>query len=319
MKTRDNYDDYESPRPAPRRKQSASAEDVTVRKRAGAQAPAVKKTRSDAPQKKPAARRKADEAVAKQHSSAPGAKPVRKTAKRDERSRPVSQTRKTPAKKKPGTQPFETARSASRDYQTNRYQSDWDDYDDDYEVRTQRVKKTARKKARTKPMTVMLWFVIAIAIAFAVSFLINHYLFEIVGVTGDSMHETLMRGDLVLVRKVDYKDEGPRQGEIVAVRRGVQDGILLRRVIGMPGQTIKVDGDVTYINDVALNEMQYKSLENYASFDAKTMPEGKYYLMGDNRSEISDSRSDQIGLVDKNEIVGKVSAVIWPLNHWTIF
>ena len=313
MKTRDYYDDYESPRPAPRRKPGASTDEKVVRKRADAPAPAAKK---------PAAKKTSSTTGTKPRTGTTAAKPASRTvAKKSTAARTTEPVKRRSAPKpKPVQEPFKGVRSTARDYaREDRYQSEWDDYDEEYELKEYKVKKSARKATRTKPMTAILWWVVAIAIAFAVSFLINHYLFEVVSVTSDSMHETLMRGDLVLVSKFDFKEDGPTQGEIIAARRGVQSGTLLRRVIAVPGQTIEIDGEQTLINGVQLNEMQYKSLENYDVFPAKTLPEGKYYLMGDNRSEVSDSRSDQIGLVDKNEIVGRVRAVIWPLNHWSTF
>lgn len=128
------------------------------------------------------------------------------------------------------------------------------------------------------------------------------------------MYETLMDGDLALVTKFDYQSETPQRGDVVAVDLGGNQGYVLRRVVGLPGETVEIVGGETLINGSKLLE-SYIGLATYDTFDGKTLPSGKYYLLGDNRTETNDSRSSQIGLVDQEDIVGKVRWVIWPLSH----
>ena len=204
-------------------------------------------------------------------------------------------------------------RSAAAPTKAKRYR----DYDVDTPMRATPKRPPARKKARkrrTNPMLALLYWLLAIALAFGISYFVREYGFEIVRVSGDNMYETLMDGDLALVTKFDYQSEAPAQGDVVAVEMGGQKGVILRRVIGLPGDTVEIVDGETLINGSKLLE-QYIGLATYDTFDGKTLPSGKYYLLGDNRTETNDSRDPEIGLVDREDIVGKVRWVIWPLSH----
>ncbi|HIS01456.1 MAG TPA: signal peptidase I [Candidatus Excrementavichristensenella intestinipullorum] len=187
--------------------------------------------------------------------------------------------------------------------------------EEDYAPRPKRPsgRKKGRKR-RTNPITALLYWVLALALAFGISYFVREYCFEIVRVSGDNMYETLMDGDLALVTKFDYQSETPQRGDVVAVELGGNQGYVLRRVVGLPGETVEIVGGETLINGSKLLE-SYIGLATYDTFDGKTLPSGKYYLLGDNRTETNDSRSSQIGLVDQEDIVGKVRWVIWPLSH----
>lgn len=187
------------------------------------------------------------------------------------------------------------------------------EYDDYAPVRHTPRKKPRRKK-RTNPLVALVYWLLAIAIAFGASYFIKEYGFEIIRVSGDGMYQTLMNGDLALVTKFDYKDASPQRGDVVAVTVDGNKGMMLRRVVGLPGETVEILGGDTMVNGSKLLE-QYIGLRTYDTFEGKTMPPDKYYLLGDNRTETNDSRDNQIGLVDKEDIVGQVRWVIWPLNH----
>lgn len=180
-------------------------------------------------------------------------------------------------------------------------------------VRPVRPAKPRRPKRRGGSfISVLAGLVLAVALAFAGGYLLREYVFDIVRVSGDAMHETLMNGDLALVSKLDRQQPGA--GDVVAVRVRGRQGVILRRVIGVPGQTVEFKGGETLVDGSPLIE-HYISLANYEQFPAKTLPHGKYYVCGDNRSEISDSRGEEVGLVSEQDIVGRVRWVIWPFNH----
>jgi len=88
---------------------------------------------------------------------------------------------------------------------------------------------------------------------------------------------------------------------------------LIKRVIGVPGDKVAIKDGLVYVNDELFEEAYY---EGYTGPDreAVVVTEGKYYVMGDNRPVSLDSRSDRVGLVDKESIAGKTLLRIWPLN-----
>ncbi|MBR2572547.1 MAG: signal peptidase I [Clostridia bacterium] len=172
-----------------------------------------------------------------------------------------------------------------------------------------------RRKKRRNPFVTLLLWIAAIVIAFGISQYLRTNVFEVIKVSGDSMYETMMDGDLVLVTKGDYREQAPMRGEIVAIRD--DKGVILRRIIGLPGETIEVKDGETYINgERFLESYMFRTYENY---EGRTVSPNRYYVMGDNRMSTYDSRDDSLGLIAAEDLVGKVRYVIWPFNHFTTF
>lgn len=156
--------------------------------------------------------------------------------------------------------------------------------------------------------------IIGILVVALVSFvLIVGFLFRVVGVDGDSMNPTLCNGDRLLLSSRVSKFE---RGDIVVIDR-YTDKPLIKRVIGVGGDKISI----LYLNDksaVMVNgQIQY---ENYIQGvtvpnDYKgeiTIPQGYYFVMGDNRTISKDSRLDEVGLIHEKDIVGKAQYCVWP-------
>lgn len=254
----------------------------------------------------PSSKRSPSAAGAARKASAPAARSGAQGAGRPAPSGKAA----APAKKRAGSAAPSKSASPQKRYR---------DHDEDLPVRpAPRPKRPAARKKprkkRTNPMLALVYWLVAIALAFGISYFVREYGFEIVRVSGDNMYETLMDGDLALVTKFDYNSDSPDRGDVVAVEMGGQKGLILRRVVGLPTETVEIIGGETTINGSKLLE-QYIGLATYDTFEGKTLPPGKYYLLGDNRTETNDSRDPNIGLVDQEDIVGKVRWVIWPLSH----
>lgn len=154
-------------------------------------------------------------------------------------------------------------------------------------------------------------FMLAILI---VTFLL---LFRVVVVSGTSMNNTLYNGDyLLLLNNVFYHD--PQYGDIiVASKESFDDGApIVKRVIATEGQTVDIDFDkgIVYVDGMALDEpytMTPTNVDEGMSFPL-VVDEGCLFVMGDNRNGSKDSRSPEIGLVDKREIIGKVLLLFLP-------
>lgn len=142
-------------------------------------------------------------------------------------------------------------------------------------------------------------------------------LFRVIVVSGISMNDTLYHGDyLLLVNNVLYTN--PKQGDIVvAAKSSFKDGEpIIKRVIATEGQWVDIDfvNGIVYVNGTALDEPYIKTPTN--TFEGINFPvmvdDGCVFLMGDNRNASQDSRSTEIGLVDKREILGKAIFLFMP-------
>ena len=141
--------------------------------------------------------------------------------------------------------------------------------------------------------------------------------FRVVVVSGDSMNQTLIDGDyLLLLSSVFYQE--PKQGDIiVASRYGFRDGTpIVKRVIATEGQKVDIDFDqgIVYVDGVALEESYiYTSTTNFEGVQFPlTVDEGCVFVLGDHRIVSMDSRNPEIGLIDTREILGKAFFLFLP-------
>lgn len=142
-------------------------------------------------------------------------------------------------------------------------------------------------------------------------------LFRVVVVSGPSMNSTLVHGDyLLLINNVFYKN--PQQGDIVvAAKDSFKNGEpIIKRVIATEGQWVNIDFEegIVYVNGTALDESYVNTPTNlYEGVDFPLMVnEGCIFVMGDNRNESKDSRSPEIGQIDKREILGRAIFLFLP-------
>jgi signal peptidase I len=170
-------------------------------------------------------------------------------------------------------------------------------------------RKRLRKRARIRRATFTAVGLLAVVAAVAV--LLSTYLLPVIQVSGNSMEPTLSDGDvLVLLHAGDY-----RTGQLCCV--AWQNKLLIKRVIAISGDSVDIDekGNV-YINGELIDE-PYVSEKSLGECDIDfpyTVPEGRFFVMGDQRDTSIDSRSSVIGCVEKDQIVGKVLGKVWPLG-----
>jgi len=145
----------------------------------------------------------------------------------------------------------------------------------------------------------------------AVIFLIFQLFFQSYHITGDSMLNTLNNGERVLVLKTS---KTPQRGDVIIFKvPGNQNETYVKRVIGLPGETVQIINGIVYINSSALDE-PYVNGTPYGNNATVTVPEGSYFVMGDNRNSSDDSR--RFGSIESNSIIGKVLFAIWPIGSW---
>ena len=143
--------------------------------------------------------------------------------------------------------------------------------------------------------------------------LIRTFIVTPVRVNGTSMHPTLKDGEIMILNKIDYSFNDIERFDIVVVK--TDHNKLIKRVIGLPGETLKYENNTLYIDGEEIEEPYLK--EPTEDFDInelgyKKLPKDCYFVMGDNRDNSNDSRL--LGCIPKKDIEGSSSLVIYPFK-----
>jgi signal peptidase I len=136
-------------------------------------------------------------------------------------------------------------------------------------------------------------------------------------IEGQSMEPNLHDGEYVLIDKISYMLHTPERGDVVVFTPPNNERDYIKRVIGLPGDTVEVRGGRVYVNGAALDEPYLSSPTNSAD-QSYRVDEGRYFVMGDNRNNSSDSRSSSIGAITPQSIVGRAWLVYWPPSDWSV-
>jgi signal peptidase I len=156
-------------------------------------------------------------------------------------------------------------------------------------------------------------WILIIVLALLFSFLIRTYIIQPYRVDMTSMVSTLYPNDLVLVDKLSYRLHQPSRGDVIVFQPPLDTkDKYIKRIIGLPGETIEIKNNTVYINEKPLNE-PYINSPMLGDMQLTEIPDGYIFVMGDNRSVSLDSRS--FGSVRISSVVGKAVVVYWPLNH----
>lgn len=149
--------------------------------------------------------------------------------------------------------------------------------------------------------------------ALAIVLVVNIFLGQATRVEGQSMEPTLHNNERLIIEKVSYRLHEPQRGDIIVLkpqRRGTVP--LIKRVIGLPGETVEIKDNLVYINGTALDE-EYLTQPTKGNMSAHLVPEEHVLVLGDNRGASNDSRA--FGMVPYEDIIGKAWLRYWPLNR----
>jgi signal peptidase I len=161
----------------------------------------------------------------------------------------------------------------------------------------------AREIVETIALTLLIFFVIRFAV--------QNYVVE-----GISMQTTLVNNELVLVNKMAYLFHTPERGDVIVFHWPVDtQKDLIKRVVGLPGDTVTTDSTSVWVDGVLLRE-PYVTMPANPIANTWHVPPNAYFVMGDNRQISDDSR--YWGFVPKDYIVGKAVLVYWPTSSWQL-
>ena len=138
-------------------------------------------------------------------------------------------------------------------------------------------------------------------------------------VNGSSMSPTLLDGEVLLVDRVSMYVRMPQRGEIITFAHPQTGEELIKRVIGMPGETVEITGGHVYVNGRLLDESSYINAEVPADFPATVVPWESVFVLGDDRAASTDSRDPAVGCVALNRIDGTVRLRVSPLTRASLF
>jgi signal peptidase I len=148
----------------------------------------------------------------------------------------------------------------------------------------------------------------------AALFLVINAMTARVRVDGFSMQPTLQDGNFVLVNRLAYRFGEPQRGDIIVFHFELTRQDLIKRVIGLPGDEVRIENGVVYVNGAALTESYIAAVPNYSG--TWLVPSDNFFVLGDNRNDSSDSHS--WGMLPIDKVIGKAVLVYWPFERWSL-
>ena len=154
-----------------------------------------------------------------------------------------------------------------------------------------------------------------LALACVVASVIILFVGRIIIISGDSMRPTLEDGDIVITGKLSAIWHQPQPGDIYGFTSEAEEGILIKRVVAVPGDLIAIDGGILSVNGAVQQEEYINGVMGpWTNLEPMLVPADHYFLMGDNRDRSLDSRDPAIGSIDTGQLQGRVVWRLWPLS-----
>lgn len=168
-------------------------------------------------------------------------------------------------------------------------------------------------------MRELLGWIAYIIIIIGLSYLIITFVGQRTSVSGHSMETTLQDGDQLIVDKISYRFRDPKRYDIIVFPYQYEENVFyIKRIIGLPGETIQVKDGYTYINGERLESDIY-GLETMESggiaSEPITLGEDEYFVLGDNRNNSQDSRDPSVGVLTRDKLLGRAWIRIYPFDN----
>lgn len=161
--------------------------------------------------------------------------------------------------------------------------------------------------------------VVYLLVVFVLIFLFIHFVGQRTVVSGSSMENTLSNGDNLIIDKISYRFRDPERFEVVVFPYKLDEKtFFIKRVIGLPGETVYIDAKGTiYINGEKLEESYGREVianPGLASSEI-TLADDEYFVLGDNRNNSEDSRFDDVGNIKRSDLIGRAWVRIYPFSE----
>ena len=167
----------------------------------------------------------------------------------------------------------------------------------------------------------MLGWLIYILIIIGLTYLIITFVGQRTRVSGSSMETTLSDGDNLIVDKISYRFRDPKRYDIIVFPYAYEKNTyFIKRIIGLPGETVQVKDGYVYINGEQLDEHYGNELMDDPGIAEEPIQlgENEYFVLGDNRNHSSDSRDPSVGVLHRDDIMGRAWIRIWPFDKFGV-
>ena len=183
-----------------------------------------------------------------------------------------------------------------------------------------REQELENKTDREKELREILGWIVYILIVICATYLIVTFVGQRTKVSGDSMLPTLHSEDNLIVDKISYRFRDPKRFEIVVFPyKYAENTYYIKRIIGLPGETVQIIDGYVYINGEMLDESYGLEVIDANRYGIAAQPielgEDEYFVLGDNRNNSADSRESNVGILEKDDFIGRAWIRIWPLKH----
>ncbi|WP_328793727.1 signal peptidase I [Heliomicrobium undosum] len=178
----------------------------------------------------------------------------------------------------------------------------------------QQPEESALQRQAKPPKSAVREIAEAVLVAVALAFLIRFFLFQPFYIPSGSMEPTLMPLDRIIVSKVNYWFSEPAHGNIIVFRFPEDPSRdFVKRVIAVGGQTVKIRNSQLFVDDRPIPEPYLPPALRMGDYGPFTVPEGKFFVMGDNRNHSDDSR--RWGVVPRENVIGQAVFLYWPFDR----
>jgi signal peptidase I len=199
-------------------------------------------------------------------------------------------------------------------------QEDLENTQSNSEIKEKETEQKTEQKTKRTPLSVISELLIYAVIVFACVYFIPTYVMQRTIVDGPSMENTLHNKESLLVDKCVFRLSGLNRFDIIVFYPYGKEAkeYYVKRLIGMPGETVQIKGKNIYINGKVLKENYGKDPITFSGIAEEPITLGKdqYFVLGDNREVSLDSRYEEVGLVSRKNIGGRAMIRLWPLNKF---